>query len=329
LLGGKKEITKIEKREHSSSLSKSFPNLGSVVVEEPPLENKSSAALHAAWFVGKMERKEAEALLKTRPYNSFLIRVGSIQGCFAISKYNVSRNLFNHVLISTQFGGFVCQDSIDTTIYQSLNELVDISPEVGIDFRPVYEDAHMKNKGKFEYVDFNQMDENSRYDLQHLLTAALLNTGDKSQLQMLANLINYNLNGDLQPREASYSPPPIRQTIKKSSSLDSTNSSASLALSQFTPISRNRSAPSTLGIIHEDVVPERPQPVRPSVNPSSPEYIWYEHSEVSKNTQPESKLEELKNLYVTFPRLHEKFIASKFNELNCNTLATADFLVRF
>lgn len=48
-----------------------------------------------------------------------------------ISKYNILTKAYYHVLVANQNGAYLIQDSVDTTPYISLAELVDKSPEIG------------------------------------------------------------------------------------------------------------------------------------------------------------------------------------------------------
>jgi len=84
---------------------------------------------YVGYFVGEMSRSKAEALLVSCGFDSFLVRTSSVQGCLALSKYEQSTGKFNHVLISNDGSKYSLQDSIDSVIYRSLNELVEKSPE--------------------------------------------------------------------------------------------------------------------------------------------------------------------------------------------------------
>lgn len=72
------------------------------------------------------------------------------KGCLALSKFNLSTKKFTHILIDSS-NGYRLRDSVDSSVYSSLQQLIDESPELK-GFKPVY--------GSTIYVSFESEEQN-------------------------------------------------------------------------------------------------------------------------------------------------------------------------
>eukprot|EP01114_Cavostelium_apophysatum_P005306 TRINITY_DN1612_c0_g1_i2.p1 TRINITY_DN1612_c0_g1~~TRINITY_DN1612_c0_g1_i2.p1 ORF type:complete len:585 (+),score=155.70 TRINITY_DN1612_c0_g1_i2:217-1755(+) len=215
-----KKDTKKDKKEKKEKKSKSGKNLRKTdsrdVLSTSPVNLPDSAS--SGWYVGAMDRQKSEQLLSTSPFNAFLVRIGSVPGCFALSKFSPRTRIFNHVLITTKNGGFLFEDSVDTKHYVSLEELVSKSPEVGKDFRPVFGEKG----GLREYDDFGGQKDDQIINQMlsiHLGMSAPPAPASPSSIVMdaqknPANFINYNLK--YQSEQGLRSPSPTQRSPSSS-----------------------------------------------------------------------------------------------------------------
>jgi len=79
------------------------------------------------WYYGNIDRKEAEQILRSCVYDSFLVRKSSVKDSYAISFYNSKKNSINHTLIEPRNDGYAIQDT--QRVFPSLVDLISKSPE--------------------------------------------------------------------------------------------------------------------------------------------------------------------------------------------------------
>jgi len=83
------------------------------------------------YFFGNLSRTDAEAMLLSSKARVFLLRTSSTPACFALSKFDyTSQTLLHLLVVPVGSGGYKITDVPDSTVYPTLDDLVNKSPMI-------------------------------------------------------------------------------------------------------------------------------------------------------------------------------------------------------